>query len=83
MKIKIKVHPVPISTEFIRLDDLLKLVGAVMTGGQAKQEIQQGMVQVNAEPCLQRGKKLRVGDVVEYQNKRYEVCADADNGTGI
>ena len=32
-----------ISTEFIRLDAFLKLVGAVPTGGQAKACIQEGI----------------------------------------
>ncbi len=53
-----------ISTEFIRLDAFLKLTGAVPTGGQAKACIQQGLVLVNGETCLQRGRKLRPGDRV-------------------
>ena len=56
-----------ISTDFIRLDAFLKLAGAVPTGGQAKACIQEGMVQVNGEPCLQRGKKLRPGDTVRLE----------------
>ena len=56
-----------ISTEFIRLDAFLKLVGAVPTGGQAKACIQEGMVRVNGEPCVQRGKNLRPGDTVALE----------------
>ena len=48
---------IAIDTEFIRLDALLKLAGAVPTGGQAKVIIQSGRVQVNGEPCLLRGKR--------------------------
>ena len=62
MKIKIKVHPVPISTEFIRLDALLKLAGLADTGGSAKQMVQAGEILVNGEICTQRGRKLRPGD---------------------
>lgn len=56
---------VKITTEFIKLDALLKFSGAVMTGGEAKLAIQDGDVTVNGEPCLLRGKKLRPGDVAE------------------
>lgn len=50
--------------EYIRLDDLLKLTGCVMTGGQAKMMIQSGEVAVDGEVCLMRGKKLRGGETV-------------------
>ena len=51
---------IPIDTEFIRLDAMLKLGGAFETGGQAKVAIQSGEVTVNGEVCTQRGKKMRV-----------------------
>ncbi len=54
---------VQIHTEFIKLQDLLKFAGAVETGGDAKQIIQEGRVQVNGELCTMRGKKMRPGDV--------------------
>ncbi|HEX3039475.1 MAG TPA: RNA-binding S4 domain-containing protein [Caproiciproducens sp.] len=62
-----------INTEFIRLDSLLKLGGAVETGGQAKFVVQNGEVKVNGEVCTMRGKKLRSGDTAEYNQKTYEV----------
>lgn len=74
--LKVKPHQVWISTQYIRLDDMLKYAGAVATGGQAKLEIQQGKALVNGEPCLQRGKKLYPGDKVVFDQKTYEVCAD-------
>lgn len=52
---------ITITTEFIKLQDLLKLAGAVETGGEAKERIQAGEAAVNGEPCPQRGKKLRPG----------------------
>lgn len=64
---------VAIETEFIRLDALLKLGGAVETGGQAKLAVQAGMVRVNGETCTMRGKKMRPGDVAELDGARYEV----------
>lgn len=53
---------ITITTEFIRLDALLKLADAVSSGGEAKVLIQEGEVTVNGEVCTQRGKKLRPGD---------------------
>jgi len=50
--------------EFIKLDALIKLAGVTDTGGQAKLLIQDGWVSVNGEPVMQRGKKIRRGDVV-------------------
>ena len=54
---------VSITTEYIKLDALLKLADAVSSGGEAKILIQEGEVAVNGETCTQRGKKLRPGDV--------------------
>ena len=54
---------VPITTEYIKLEALLKLANAVSSGGEAKVLIQEGEVTVNGETCTQRGKKLRPGDV--------------------
>ncbi len=64
---------VKITTEYIRLDDLLKLTGEASTGGHAKFLIKDGEVKVNGETCLMRGKKLRAGDTVEYNNKTFLV----------
>ena len=64
---------VSIYTEFIRLQDFLKLAGAVQTGGEAKVEIQNGAAAVNGEICLQRGRKLRPGDTVSFRGKVWQV----------
>ncbi len=69
---------VTISTEFIRLDDLLKMTGVAATGGQAKLMIQGGFVQVNGDVCLMRGKKMRVGDTVFIPAEGREITL-ADN----
>ena len=61
---------ITITTEFIRLDALLKLGGALDTGGQAKFVIQNGEVLVNGEICTMRGKKMRDGDFAEYNGVR-------------
>ena len=62
---------ITITTEFIKLQDLLKLAGAVETGGEAKERIQAGEAAVNGEVCPQRGRKLRPGDVVAFDGREY------------
>lgn len=56
---------ITITTEYIKLQDLLKLAAATATGGEAKLLVQEGEVLVNGEVCTMRGKKLRPGDVVD------------------
>ena len=63
---------IKIDSDFIRLDALLKLANAVMTGGHAKIVIQEGDVKVNGEVCTARGKKIRSGDIVSvFSAQRY------------
>ena len=57
-------NTVKITTEFIKLDQLLKFAGAVAIGSEAKEIILDGQVKVNGEVCTMRGKKIRSGDVV-------------------
>jgi len=67
MKVKLRgVRSIAIKGEFIRLDALLKFASIVSTGGEAKVLIQSGEIFVSGEPCVQRGKKVRPGDVVRY-----------------
>lgn len=64
---------ISITTEFIKLQDLLKFASLVGSGGEAKQVILDGQVSVNGEACLMRGKKIRPGDVVLFQGREYTV----------
>lgn len=64
---------IQITTEFIRLDALLKFAALVGTGGEAKYVIAEGLVKVNGEACTMRGKKLREGDIVEFAGETVEV----------
>lgn len=65
---------IKITTEFIKLDALLKFAGVMDTGGEAKTAIQEGEVTVNGEVCTMRGKKCRPGDVVELNGVRIVVA---------
>ncbi|MCR4608680.1 MAG: RNA-binding S4 domain-containing protein [Eubacterium sp.] len=55
--------------EYIKLGQLLKATGLVSSGIEAKIVIQNGEVKVNGEVDLRRGKKVVVGDTVEYSGK--------------
>lgn len=67
------MESIKIKEEFIRLDSALKLAGLVETGGHAKIVIQNGEVLVNGEVCTMRGKKLRSGDVAEFNNVAFKI----------
>ncbi len=58
---------ITIKEEFIKLDSLLKYSGVAHTGGHAKMLILDGIVSVNNEVCIQRGKKIRSGDKVKIE----------------
>ena len=62
---------ISINTEYIKLDQLLKHANAVEGGGSAKNVILDGLVKVNGEVVLQRGKKLREGDIIEFNDEKY------------
>ena len=66
-----------ITTEFIKLQDLLKFANLVETGGEAKERVQAGEVTVNGEVCTMRGKKIRPGDDVCFQGEHYTVAYEA------
>lgn len=67
------METITIQTDFIKLDAFLKFSALVGTGGEAKYVIQENMVKVNDEVCTMRGKKLRDGDIVEFNGSRYRV----------
>ena len=68
---------VKIQTEYIKLQDLLKFAGAVETGGQGKDAVQNGLVKVNGEVCTMRGKKLYPGDRFRFGGQEYLICIHA------
>ena len=77
MRVKLSgVNKIKISGEFIKLDALLKYSSVASTGGEAKMFIQGGDVFVNGELCLERGKKIRSGDVVRLNNDILKIYAN-------
>lgn len=55
--------------DFIALNQLLKMLGLVETGGEANLRIDDGEVLVNNTVELQRRKKLRSGDKVVFHDQ--------------
>lgn len=53
--------------DHIALNNLLKVLHLVGTGGEANIRITNGEVRVNGVQEIQKRKKLRPGDVVEFQ----------------
>ena len=71
------METIEITTEYIKLQDLLKLAGLTYTGGEAKVMVQEGLVKVNGEVCTMRGKKIRPGDVVGYNGQELTVAYES------
>jgi len=74
---------IAITTPFIKLGSLLKLAGVVDTGGVGNLVIADGLVSVNGEVCLQRGKKIVPGDIVVIADDEDTLTLEvihADNG---
>ena len=65
------METIEITTEFIKLEALLKYAAVTGTGGEAKLVIADGMVKVNGEVCTQRGRKIYPGDTVRFD--RFEL----------
>lgn len=68
-----------ITTPFIKLDSAMKLSGLADTGGMAKMLIEDGLVKVNGEVCLQRGKKLYHGDRIFFRNSLFEIVSENED----
>ena len=62
-----------IRDEFIKLGQALKLCGLAESGVDAKYMIQDGLVKVNGQVEIQRGKKLYIGDVFEFEGKQVKI----------
>ena len=68
---------VVIHTEYIKLQDAMKLANIVYSGGEAKVLIQEEQVTVNGEVCTMRGKKLYPGDKFQFQNQIFVISDQA------
>ena len=67
------METIKIRDEYIKLGQAMKLAGLVQSGVDAKIEIQDGYVKVNGNVEYQRGKKIHVGDIIEFDGKQVKV----------
>lgn len=66
---------VKITTDFIKLDQLIKYAGIAYSGAEAKDMVLNGYASYNGEVCTMRGKKVRPGDVVtlNFEDDSFEI----------
>jgi len=74
-----KREKIGITGEYIKLEQLLKLSGLCMTGGEAKTAINDGEVTVNGEVETRRGRKIRPGDVAAFAGVELEAAAAGED----
>lgn len=67
------MQSIHLKDDFIKLGQALKAAGLVSSGVEAKLVIKDGQVKVNHEIEFQRGKKLREGDLVEFQGELIKI----------
>ncbi|WP_454790062.1 RNA-binding S4 domain-containing protein [Mycolicibacterium lutetiense] len=65
---------VPIRDESIRLGQFLKLASLIDSGADAKSVIADGLVSVNGEVELRRGRQLHPGDTVSFGDRSARVA---------
>ena len=65
------MNKVYIHTEFIKLQQVLKLAGLIDQGSDVNYFLSQGKVLVNGEVATERGKKIRHGDIVDLKGVGY------------
>lgn len=69
------MQEITIRDEYIRLGQALKLAGLVSSGVEAKAVILDGLVTINGEVDVRRGKKLRPGDIFALDGNEVKVAA--------
>ena len=70
---EVKKEVIKLRDEYIKLGQALKAVNLVESGVYAKFVIQDGLVKVNGEVEYQRGKKLKAGDIVEFDGNTIKI----------
>ena len=64
---------IKLKEDYIKLGQALKAAGLVDSGVEAKFVIQDGLVFVNGNVELQRGKKLTDGDIIEFEGNQIKI----------
>ena len=69
------METIKLKDEYIKLGQALKAAGLAESGVDAKHAVEEGLVKVNGQTEYQRGKKLRDGDVVEFNGETIRIEA--------
>ncbi|GGY64979.1 RNA-binding S4 domain-containing protein [Pseudoduganella albidiflava] len=69
-----------LTSEFVELNQLLKLVGLCDSGGAGKQIVASGDVRVDGKQELRKTAKIRTGQVVTVGDVRIAVLGQAGSG---
>lgn len=77
----VAVHDIEITTDTIRLGQLLKLANLVDSGSDAKLLLAGGEVLVNDEVETRRGRQLRDGDIVSLEDHSVRILCNPSTGT--
>ena len=76
-----KPRDVVLNQEPVELYKILKFENLVLSGGEAKYVITEGLVTVNGEVETRKRKKIFAGDIVEFQGQKLHLVVDgADEG---
>ena len=67
------MHTIKLREEYIKLGQALKAAGLVSSGVEAKEVITEGLVKVNQEVDMRRGRKLYDGDLVSYNGEEINI----------
>lgn len=67
-----------IYTEYIQLDQLLKAVNLVSSGGEAHAAVTEGLVQVDGATESRKRAKIRPGQIVSFAGETIQVVADGE-----
>ena len=68
-----KTTEIKITSEFITLGQFIKFVDIIHSGGEAKSYLRSAKVVINGEPDNRRGRKLRINDVIEIEDKVFKI----------
>ena len=73
-----QILEVGISTEYIALNDLLKIAGVVDSGGAGKALVASGVVNVDGKQELRKTNKIRPGQEVQVEDTLIRVTAETN-----
>ncbi|HBE77217.1 MAG TPA: RNA-binding protein [Firmicutes bacterium] len=73
------IETIEIHSNFIKLDQLLKMAGVTGSGSEAKFIITEGKILVNEEIEMRRGRKIIPGDRVAIDDRQFIVKAEGSD----